>query len=227
MHPTAPERVMQAEGTGATSRHTTYAEWFAWAKRHVDDGRRCHAAAHAATSALEGRMTIAQVAPIAQRAAEAPDAATAPIRADNFTQSYAGWYAWASIDNNLDPAASHRAAIAATQAQLNRANPTQAAAAALKAVGATVPILLTDAKRYPPVYSDIGLYEIGWGLACLIVPFVLSITILPIGPLLGLVIGIRAFIQGRSRPWLAIPGFILNLIALVFTTLLFFGGHHR
>ena len=39
MHPYASGQQGQAGGPGAESRHNTYAEWFAWAKRHVDDVR--------------------------------------------------------------------------------------------------------------------------------------------------------------------------------------------
>lgn len=223
MHPHASGQHGQTGGQGAALRHITYAEWFAWAKRHVDDVRRCHAAAHAATAATEGGMSVAEASPIGQRAAESPDAATAPIRADAFTQTYAAWYAWANIDRSLDQAASHRAANAASQAQVNGATQAQAAAAGLKAVSATVPMVLTRARTYPKVWMDPGFHEIIWGIVCIVAPFNPFYPIIfPLAPVLGLVYGVRSLMQGHSRLWLAIPGMTLNLIALVLTALLFF-----
>jgi hypothetical protein len=205
------------------ARHTTYAEWFVWAMRHVEDERRSHAAAHAATSALEGGITVAQAAPIAQRAAESADAATAPIRADAFTQAYAAWYAWANIDRNLDQAASHRAANAGTQAQMNGATQAQAAAAAIKAVSATVPMAVMQPRRYPQIWMDPGFHEILWGLACIAAPFnPIYPIVLPIAPILGLVYGGLSLVRGHSRLWLAVPGLILNFVALLLTALLLF-----
>jgi hypothetical protein len=198
--------------------HTIYAEWFAWARRNIQDGNRAHASAQAATTAIEAGGHPDAVAQLAQMAAEAPDAASAPIRADQHTQRYAGWYAWATLEHNLDSQTSHRAAALASQAQMQGAEPAQAAVMALQAVGAPAPVL-PGVKV--PLTKDPGFHSAVVGA--------ISVGILFVGffffilPVIGVFYALRALYVGvtrhQSRIWLAVVGLVLNLIGCGYVVL--------
>jgi len=236
----APAATVQAPPPDISRR--AYAEWYAWARRNTPEAGRCHAAAAAATAALDAGQDHGAAARLAHAAAIAPDAPTRPVTADPQTQAYSAWYAYANVDHGMDGAPAHAYAQAATLAQARGVDVTAAAAEGARAAGLGGP---TPAAVAAPVYaarpgrgvvSAVGTAGLGfslggffrdpagraciYGVLCLVAPFVIHIYF-PIMPILGLIYGIRG--MGRSNPILAMAALAINGVALLLTASIFFG----
>lgn len=201
----------------------SYAEWFTWARRHVEDAGRCHAAAGAALRHLAAGGQTADAAHAAQAAAAAPT--PEPPIADAPTQAYAGWHAAGILQLGLDNEHAHAAARAATDAQLRGATVEQAAAAGRAAAGlvAQSQPVAAGGLSWTALIAEPAVRGIGWGVLCLIIPFVAHFYF-PILPVFGLVYGVRAL--GRGNPVLGMVGLAVNGLALALNAVIFFGLVH-
>lgn len=197
-------------------RHRAYAEWFAWARSQVGDLQRCHAGAAAAVYAIESGQPLPVVTEAAGKVAQgapsiAPDA-------DAHTRSYANWFAWANLEQKLDTERSHAAAQAASSAQDHGLPAASAAAAGLAAAGMTVTHTAQPAAAAH--FNDRALWNLGWGVAALVLPFVGFV--LPIAPIIGLLWGARILRYSRRPLVLAAIG--VNVLALLFNAFVFIGS---
>ncbi len=133
----SPEAYAGADWTTGLHKLQVYSEWFVWARLRVADPERCHAAALAATAALEKGQGWA-AALEAGRLALTPYPPPVPAM-DARVRGYVTWYAFSAIDLALAPALAHVAARAANDAQTLGAPTDQAAHIGMHAAGLPAP----------------------------------------------------------------------------------------
>lgn len=190
----------------ATQPMKDYATWYAWARAHEADTRRCHLAAQAAVAALAQGQDSNAAGQAAQAAAyaAAPDAQPA---ADARTRSYASWYTAGLQQIKLDAERAHRFAYAALLAQESGADSRAAARAGLDSLGMRPPASsswLSDPAIRSVILGGVSVF------ALLFLPFYFVVL-----PVLGLLYAIRTLATPRMP--VAALGLFLNGAAIVIT----------
>jgi hypothetical protein len=147
------------------------------------------------------------------------------LAADAGVRTYAKWFAWANLEQKLARERSHLAAATATSAQNQGLSITEAAAAGLRAAGvapAQLPQQKASARRFGSVQTG-ALFNLAWGVACLIVPFVLNFYF-PIAPIIGLIWGAR--VVRVSRHPLVLAAIVVNVLALLLNIFILAQSRH-
>lgn len=190
----------------ATPQMREYAIWYAWARAHETELRRCHLAAEAAVGALAQGLDGSAAAQAAQAAAQNPPAGAEPT-ADDRTRGYAGWYAAGLHQIKLEGEPAHRFAYAALLAQERGLDQRAAAREGIASVG--VPRPAQNGWLYDPAIRSIVLGGISL-VALFFLPFYFVVL-----PVLGLIYALRMLATPRL-PYAA-AGLFLNGAAILYT----------